>query len=199
MYSSAGVTPVYNEASLGLTWAASKQNSSGERRSVLTTRLSPLESTADLQYLDSVASVAFESRGPGASSSRGLFSVQTGCVKEATGACRQERKRYKHTQKKKVASKAFACRSAVHKCTDTSQGRGSLLGKQCPYSWRPIGSIIKRASNVAPPVAPAAVDTRQATQRAQEVIGYYCSTGQSCVLYMGFDGSSFYRAGTGRS
>lgn len=168
MYSSAGIIPP------GLTWAASKQNSSGERRSVLTTRLSPLESTADLQYLDSVASVAFDSRGPGASSSKGLFSVQTGCAKEATGACKQEQTNKNTWLRPKHLLAEARCMSV-----DKFQGRGSILGKQCPHSSPLIGSIIKcsRASSVAAPVARAAVDTRQATQRAQGVIGCYCCNG----------------------
>lgn len=57
---------------VSLTWAASKQNSSGGARSVLMTRLEPLPSTADRQYREIVDSVAFDIRGPGASSSSGL-------------------------------------------------------------------------------------------------------------------------------
>lgn len=55
-----------------VTWAASKQNSSGGSRSVLTSRLSPRASTADSAYLANVASVAFDRRGPGTRSSKGL-------------------------------------------------------------------------------------------------------------------------------
>lgn len=66
------IAPARRSAPVSLTWAASKQNSSGGARSVLMIRLEPLPSTADRQYRDIVDSVAFDRRGPGASSSSGL-------------------------------------------------------------------------------------------------------------------------------